>query len=120
MDNSNNDSGVVITLLIPAQTAIIEALVFMFKTLFGLTTTKQASFNILVTTIMILCITLSVCNAVLGLNKAQKIAGSIALITQAAIVATAQLKNVSDESNVPPITPSTNNDITDEVNTPNP
>ncbi len=92
-----NSSDVVVTLLIPAQTAVVEAVVFLLKSTFKKTKWLNGNLNILLVTAGILALTLSICNAVLDLNKTQKIAGSIALITQAAIVMVAQVKNVAAE-----------------------
>lgn len=117
---SNSSTDAVLTLLIPAQTAIIEALIFAFKSISGsytfrclVTETQTASFNVLVTTCIVLSLTLSICNAVLDLSKAQKISGSIALVTQAAIVMSAQLKNITNDKKAEmlPVTPETNEDI---------
>lgn len=119
-DSNNSSTDVVLTLLIPAQTAIIEALIFAFKSISGSPTfcglkteTQTASFNVLATTCIVLSLTLSICNAVLNLSKAQKISGSIALVTQAAIVMSAQLKNINNDkkAEMSPVTPQTDNDI---------
>jgi hypothetical protein len=95
MDNPD----VIVTLLIPMQTAVIEAIISVCKYIFfNKTTKKNGSLNVLLSTIAVLAATLSICNTVLDLNKTQKIAGSFALVTQAAILMSAQLKNVVREA----------------------
>ncbi len=108
--------SVVVTLLIPAQTAVIEAVVFAVKLILSKKNVRSGSANVLCVTAVILALTLSICNAVLDLNKTQKIAGSIALITQAAIVIVAQLKNVvAEEADI--ISTSTKKSGEDELKT---
>ncbi len=108
----------VVTLLIPAQTAVIEAIIYAVKLGIKNSTFKNGSENVLCVTAFVLALTLSICNAVLDLNKTQKVAGSIALITQAAIVMIAQLRNVAAEVAKNFVELSTRDSALEELNEP--
>ncbi len=103
-------------ILVAGQTALIEAIVFVNKYLISETVTRRnAGINILLTTCAVLAVTLSICNAVLDLNKTDKILVSVALVTQASIVAVAQLKNL-EKIGTTALSPATTNVVNDEIN----
>ncbi len=96
----NGTLDVITTALVPAQTIVSESLIALLKGLFNGCFTdvfREGATLTIAATIPVLAITLSVCNAVLNLDKVQKVIGSTALVIQAGITATAQMKNVREE-----------------------
>ena len=91
MSANSSANDLVSAFLIPIQTAMIEAVIFAGKLIFGLRNSQQCAIMAVAALIMILPITLSICNFVLGLSSSQKVSGSLALVLQATIVLTAQL-----------------------------
>ncbi len=99
----NSTVDIVVTALVPAQTIVSEALIVLYNGMFNGCFTnanvfREGAWFTVFATFPTLAATLCVCNLVLSINKLQKIIGSTALIIQAGITATAQMKNINDES----------------------